>query len=73
MQTLDVTTIVPKDRHPRIFKTFDELTPGDGFVLVNDHDPKPLYYSLLHERAGQFDWNYQEQGPERWQVQISKK
>lgn len=41
--------------------------------LVNDHDPKPLYYQFAAERPGTFDWEYQEQGPEVWKVLITKK
>jgi uncharacterized protein (DUF2249 family) len=73
MKELDVTTIAPRDRHPLIFKMFDELAQGDAMVLTNDHDPKPLYYSFLHERQEQFEWEYHEQGPERWKVRIAKK
>jgi uncharacterized protein (DUF2249 family) len=72
MKELDVTTIAPRDRHPLIFSTFDALVKGDAFVLINDHDPKPLYYSFLHEREGKFDWMYLEQGPMVWKVKISK-
>ncbi len=73
MQELNVTVIAPRERHPLIFKTFDGLETKGAFVLINDHDPKPLYYSLLHEREGQFDWEYLAQGPEEWRVRISKK
>ncbi|HUJ17464.1 MAG TPA: DUF2249 domain-containing protein [Nitrospirota bacterium] len=73
MQALNVTTIIPRDRHPLIFKTFDGLNKGESFVLVNDHDPKPLYYSFLHEREDQFTWEYLAQGPEEWKVQITRK
>ncbi len=73
MKELDVTAIMPKDRHPLIFRMFDELVAGDSFVLSNDHDPKPLYYSFLHEREGQFEWDYREQGPTLWKVTITKK
>jgi len=41
--------------------------------LVNDHDPKPLYYQLMAERPGLIDWTYLEEGPETWQVRITKK
>ncbi|MFA5915127.1 MAG: DUF2249 domain-containing protein [Burkholderiales bacterium] len=41
--TVDVRNIVPRDRHPLIFSTFDQLAPGEAMLLVNDHDPKPLY------------------------------
>ncbi|MBZ0157153.1 MAG: DUF2249 domain-containing protein [Alphaproteobacteria bacterium] len=73
MKELNVITIAPRERHPLIFKTFDELQKGESFVLVNDHDPKPLYYQLLHEREGLFSWEYLEQGPELWRVRITKK
>ena len=41
-------------------------------VLVNDHDPKPLYYQFSFERAGTFTWRYLEEGPEVWRVEIGK-
>ena len=45
---------------------------GAAFVLVNDHDPKPLYYQFNAEQAGQFTWEYLEQGPETWRVRVGK-
>ena len=52
---LDVRNIVPRERHPKIFNTFDGLKKGDMMVLINDHDPKPLKYQLDAERSGQLD------------------
>jgi uncharacterized protein (DUF2249 family) len=72
MQTLDVRTIGPRERHPLIFATFDALESGGAFLLVNDHDPKPLYYQFSAERQGQFSWEYLEQGPETWRVRVGK-
>jgi uncharacterized protein (DUF2249 family)/hemerythrin-like domain-containing protein len=72
-QILDVRNMPPPQRHPLIFKTFDETPEGRAFILVNDHDPKPLYYSFLHEREGMFEWEYLEKGPEDWRVKISRK
>ncbi|NLF74200.1 MAG: DUF2249 domain-containing protein, partial [Chloroflexi bacterium] len=46
-QTLDVRDIIPMMRHRMIFQLFDGLELGSAFVLVNDHDPKPLYYQFL--------------------------
>ena len=71
-KTLDVRTIAPRERHPLIFHTFDALEPGAAFELVNDHDPKPLYYQFQAERAGQVEWEYLEQGPEQWRVRIAR-
>lgn len=72
MKELDVREIIPRERHPLIFGTFDELEKGDSFVLVNDHDPKPLYYQFLHEREGLFSWQYLQEGPDEWKVKISR-
>ena len=69
---LDVRTIAPRDRHPQIFGTFESLALGGAFILVNDHDPKPLYYHFNAERAGTFGWEYLEDGPEVWRVRISR-
>ena len=70
--TIDVREVPPRDRHPMIFATFDALTVGESFVLVNDHDPKPLYYQFQAERAGQVSWEPQEEGPERWAIRIAR-
>ena len=61
---LDVRSQPHMRRHELIFSSFGALTAGAGFVLVNDHDPKPLYY--------QFTWEYLEQGPEVWRVRIGR-
>ena len=70
--TLDVRMVAPAHRHQLIFDTFQSLQPGESFALVNDHDPKPLYYQFQAERAGEFSWNYVEQGPQVWRVIIGK-
>ena len=44
----------------------------DAFVLVNDHDPKPLYYQFAAEYPDAFTWDYLETGPEVWQVRIGR-
>jgi regulator of cell morphogenesis and NO signaling len=70
---LDVREVAPRIRHPKIFETFDALRPGHGFILVNDHDPRPLLYQFQFERAGAFGWRYLEQGPEVWRVEITRR
>jgi len=70
--TVDVRTIVPRERHPLIFGTFDALAPGEALLLINDHDPKPLFYQFQAEAKGEFTWDYLERGPEVWQVRIGK-
>lgn len=71
-RVLDVRAEIPKRRHELIFETFGELVTGNAYVLVNDHDPKPLYYQLAAENSGEFSWNYLEEGPEVWRVRIGR-
>lgn len=71
-RVVDVRTEIPRVRHELIFGTFDELPVGTSFVLVNDHDPKPLSYQLAAEHPGEFTWAYLEEGPEVWRVRIGR-
>lgn len=70
--TLDVREMIPRERHTTIFARFDALQPGETLRLVNDHDPKPLRYQMMAERAGEFTWEPEEQGPEEWVIRIHK-
>jgi uncharacterized protein (DUF2249 family) len=69
---IDVRTIAPRDRHPLIFSTFNNLATGQALELVNDHDPRPLYYQFNAQMPGQFAWEYLEQGPELFRVAITR-
>ncbi len=69
---IDVREVPPARRHTLIFETFDALERGSGFELVNDHDPRPLYYQFAAEHAGAFSWDYLEQGPVVWRVRIGR-
>jgi len=71
-QILDVRSEPPVRRHSLIFDTYEQLAPGSAFVLVNDHDPKPLYYQFAAEHEGEFSWDYLEEGPQAWRVKIGR-
>lgn len=71
-KTLDVRKLIPAERHRMIFETYGKLPTGGKFMLVNDHDPKPLYYQFDAEHHGEFSWNYVEQGPQVWRVEIGR-
>ncbi len=72
METLDVTKIEPRLKHPSIFEKFDALADGQSFVIHNDHDPVPLYYQMIAERGQIFEWEYLKKGPEIFEVKITK-
>lgn len=71
-KVIDVREIPPRQRHPLIFQTFEELPAGGELLLVNDHDPKPLFYQFQAEHSGAFGWEYRDRGPELWCVRIQK-
>ena len=48
------------------------LTPGQSMLITSDHDPRPLHYQLETNFPGQFGWDYLEQGPEVWRVEIDR-
>lgn len=70
---LDVRALPPRQRHSLIFDTCGKLDVGNAVLLVNDHDPKPLYYQFEAERPGEFGWEYVESGPAVWRVRITRK
>jgi uncharacterized protein (DUF2249 family)/iron-sulfur cluster repair protein YtfE (RIC family) len=71
-RVLDVRDLPPAQRHETIFSSYQDLVPGAGFILVNDHDPKPLRYQFEAEHTGQFTWRYLENGPDTWRVRIGR-
>ncbi|MBI4573980.1 MAG: DUF2249 domain-containing protein [candidate division NC10 bacterium] len=70
--TVDARILPIPQKHSTIFRTFEALAVGEAMLLVNDHDPKPLYYQFAAERTGQFEWLCLENGPEVWRVEIRR-
>lgn len=68
----DVRPIPGRVKHAQIFQRWFDLPVGQHFVLLNDHDPVPLYYQFEAEYAGAFAWEYLERGPEEFRVKITK-
>ena len=69
---LDIRTVPPGERRSLVFEAFDQLAVDGSFVLVNDHDPVPLYRQFLAQRQGTFEWVHHEKGPVLWQVRITR-
>jgi len=72
LEELDVRDLPPAQRHEQIFAAYDDLEGGTGFVLVNDHDPKPLYYQFEAETGSEFRWEYRQKEPGEFRVLIGK-
>src|SRR6185437_2119649 len=70
--TIDVRSTPGPQRHPLIFHTFEGLAVNEALELVNDHDPFPLHNQFNFMKRGQFAWEYLQQGPDLWRVQIGR-
>jgi len=71
--SIDVRIYEKGNKKSIIFKTFEKLAVGETMELINDHDPLPLYQQFIMNFPEQFEWEYLKQGPEIWQIGISKK
>ncbi len=69
---IDVRTLPPAERHPRIFGVLTSLEPGASMHIASDHDPRPLHYQIESRFPETFDWSYLEQGPDTWRVEITR-
>jgi uncharacterized protein (DUF2249 family) len=47
--TLDLRDVPPAQRHPKIHDAFRDLDSGETLRIVNDHEPKPLFYEFQAE------------------------
>ncbi len=72
VKTLDLRELPPPERHGKIMELWNSLKEDEAFRIINDHEPKPLYYMFSAEYPGQFEWKYEKQGPDEWVFVISK-
>lgn len=68
----DVRSISCRQKHALIFQRWSVLEPGEFFVLVNDHDPVPLYYQFAGQFPDAFTWEYLLAGPDEFHVKITR-
>ncbi|HET8657058.1 MAG TPA: DUF2249 domain-containing protein [Longimicrobiaceae bacterium] len=71
---LDVRPVEPKYRLETIMGAYDSLPAGGTLSLTVDHDPKCMYYTLdaMHG-SDSFTFEYLENGPEVWRVEVQKR
>lgn len=72
MSELDVRRLPAREKHPTILRLLDELPVGGALRIVNDHDPLPLRALVQRLALDAFGWEYVEQGPDVWRVDIRK-
>lgn len=75
MPTLDVRDIPPVDRHTRIHDEFAAMEPGETLTIVNDHEPKPLFYEMAAE-VDAFDeesYSVTREAPDEFRAEFPKR
>lgn len=71
---LDVRDVEPKDRIQHVLGAYSALPLGVPLELTLDHDPRCMYYTLeATDPGGDFSFDYLEQGPTVWRVQVTKR
>ncbi len=73
--TLDIRDVPPSERHPKIHDAFQALGSGETLEIVNDHEPKPLFYEFQAE-VEDFDadaYEVQQRGATEFVARLPKK
>lgn len=68
----DVRELPCSIKHGLILKRWQALKPGEYFILINGHDPVPLYYQFSAQYPGDFDWSYEYRRENEVAVRISR-
>lgn len=71
--TLDVRPLPPRRTSPTVLAAFDQLAPGESFVLVDDGDPARLRQRMEAERPGEARWVALREGPRVWHIEITRR
>jgi uncharacterized protein (DUF2249 family) len=73
--TLDLRDVPPPERHPKIHDAFADLESGEVLAIVNDHDPKPLFYEFQAEVEAFDAENYtvEQRGPDEFVAELPKR
>ena len=71
-ETFDVRSLPGRTKHAQILQRWLNLGVGEHFVLLNDHDPVPLFYQFSAQWPEAFTWEHLVKGPDEVRVKITK-
>jgi uncharacterized protein (DUF2249 family) len=71
-RVMDMRPIPCSVKHGLIIKQWLDLAVGEHFILLNDHDPVPLYYQFAAQWPNAFTWEHLVKDPEEFRVKITK-
>jgi uncharacterized protein (DUF2249 family) len=70
--TVDMITLPHDIKHQKLFGTIGSMQSGETLLIINDHDPRPLYFRLNGQQPGAFGWEYEQEGPDVWKVIVTR-
>jgi uncharacterized protein (DUF2249 family)/hemerythrin-like domain-containing protein len=70
---LDMRAVPLLKRQARILSAWKELPAGGLLRLINEREPRPLYYLFQATQRGRFEWCYEKEGPEQWIAVLRKR
>ena len=65
--------LAPEAVEQQALEAFDGLHPGEHVTLMLAWPPGGLLARFQAERKGQFDWTPTREGPDLWQVEVSRR
>jgi uncharacterized protein (DUF2249 family) len=71
-RVMDMRAIPCSVKHGLIIRTWLNLPVGGHFILVNGHDPVPLFYQFSAQWPDTFTWEHLSKNPEEVRVKITK-
>jgi uncharacterized protein (DUF2249 family) len=71
-RVMDVRPIPCSIKHGLIIRTWLELPVGAHFILLNGHDPVPLFYQFSAQWPNTFAWEHLVKGADEVRVKITK-
>lgn len=71
-EDLDVRTLIPIERHKLLVQLFKDISAGESFVFINDHDPIPLFYEFRSIYGDVVGWEYLNRGGREWKVKVTR-
>jgi len=71
-RVMDVRPIPCSVKHGLIIIQWLDLAVGEHFILLNDHDPVPLYYQFAAQWPEAFTWEHLVKAPDEFRIKITK-
>ena len=70
---LDMRSVPLLERQARFMSAWKQMPVGALLRLINDREPRPLYYLFQATQRGRFEWCYEKEGPEEWIAVLRKR